>query len=69
MAQPYMLSPLGLPPGNAINRHQHDTLLPPIQIIPALTPQFSDAVMAALTLDPKQRPGLRLRGGRRTPLH
>ncbi len=46
----------GMPPDNAINRHQHDTLLAPIQIIPTLTLQFSQAVMAALTLDTKQRP-------------
>lgn len=46
----------GIAPDNAINRHQRDTLLAPIDIVPALTPQFSAAVMAALTLDPEQRP-------------
>ena len=46
----------GITPDNAINRHQQDTLPAPIQIIPALSPRFSEAVMAALALDPEQRP-------------
>lgn len=46
----------GMAPDNAINRHQRDMLLAPIQIVPALSPRFSLAVMAALALDPKQRP-------------
>jgi serine/threonine protein kinase len=46
----------GIMPQNAINRHQKDELISPIQIVPTLTPQLSRAIMAALTLDPEQRP-------------
>jgi serine/threonine protein kinase len=46
----------GVTPMNAINRYHKDELLSPIQIVPTLTPQFSRAIMAALTLDHDQRP-------------
>lgn len=46
----------GVIPQNAVNRYQKDELLSPIRINPALTPQLSRAVMAALTLDHEQRP-------------
>jgi serine/threonine protein kinase len=46
----------GVIPQNAVNRYQKDELLSPIRINPALTPQLSRAVMAAMTLDHEQRP-------------
>jgi len=46
----------GTTPDNAINRHQRDKLLAPIQIVPTLSPRFSDALMAALALDTQKRP-------------
>jgi serine/threonine protein kinase len=46
----------GIMPQTALNRHQKDTLASPIQIVPTLTPQLSRAIMAALALDPEQRP-------------
>ncbi|CAK0768934.1 non-specific serine/threonine protein kinase [Gammaproteobacteria bacterium] len=46
----------GVLPPSAINRHQKDDLISPIQIVPTLTPQLSRAILAALALDREQRP-------------
>lgn len=46
----------GIVPQNSINRHQKDDLIAPIDLIPTLTPPFNRAVLAALALEPKQRP-------------
>lgn len=46
----------GAVPPEASERIAQETLVPPLQLVPGLSPQFSHAVMQALALDPANRP-------------
>ena len=46
----------GIVPPDAAERVAQETLLPPLQVNPELSPQFSFAIMQALTIDPATRP-------------
>lgn len=46
----------GTLPQDALSRFQKDELRPPIELLPTLTPGFSQAVMKTLDMEPKHRP-------------
>jgi serine/threonine protein kinase len=46
----------GVRPQEATNRYRKDEMAPPHQLVPSLTPRFSQAIMKALAVDPERRP-------------